>query len=271
MHGAKGAAKALLKTLLMTTEANCLCSGYVLSLLSMAGFDPIMYGRFWVITEVALTATFAAVLCSATHAQSGQRSSQQNLIEQFLPDGAVPKNLNVTPDRCERVIKELKRAQPTAHGQRAQQVAFILAALNVDYVKNRDYLFHVLSGCNYPEIRYDCDGTTGEYLMYLYKHGHAEILAPLLKTSVESYNAAGTESLGAEFGEMIQKSPESFLQAVSTLPVATQKRVCNFAGSGDGVGLGVKGLAQAQRNLHRIRGEVALRCLTQIEVANKPD
>jgi hypothetical protein len=33
---------------------NCLCSGYVLSLLSMAGFNQIIYGRFWVITEAEL-------------------------------------------------------------------------------------------------------------------------------------------------------------------------------------------------------------------------
>ena len=35
---------SLLKTLLMTTEATCLCSGYVLSHLSMAGFNPITEG-----------------------------------------------------------------------------------------------------------------------------------------------------------------------------------------------------------------------------------
>jgi hypothetical protein len=49
---------SLLKTLLMTTEANCPCSGYVLSHLSMAGFNPIIYGRFWVITEVVLIAGY---------------------------------------------------------------------------------------------------------------------------------------------------------------------------------------------------------------------
>ncbi len=42
---------SLLKTLLMATEANFPCSGYVLSRLPMAGFNPIIYGRFWVITE----------------------------------------------------------------------------------------------------------------------------------------------------------------------------------------------------------------------------
>jgi hypothetical protein len=42
---------SLLKTLLMTTEANCPCNGYVLSHLSVAAFNPIIYGRFWVFTE----------------------------------------------------------------------------------------------------------------------------------------------------------------------------------------------------------------------------
>ena len=220
---------------------------------------------------IALTAVFAFALSLTSRAQSSQRGSQHDLIATILPDGAVPKDLKVMPEHRERVIKELKRAQATAQGQRAQQVAFILAALKVDYIKNRDYLFHILSGCNYPEIRYDCDDMTGEYLIYLYRHGHREILAPLMKTSIGSYNAAGSEGLGADFGEMIQKSPESFLQAVSRLPVATQRRVCSFAGSGDGGGLGAKGLSQARRNLHAIGGEVALRCLTQIEAANKPD
>jgi len=38
----------------MATEANFPCSGYVLSRLPMAGFNPIIYGRFWVITEAPI-------------------------------------------------------------------------------------------------------------------------------------------------------------------------------------------------------------------------
>lgn len=220
---------------------------------------------------IALTAAFAFALSVAISAQSGHRSSERDLLAQLLPDGAVPKDLKVMPGQRERVIKELKMAQASAHGQRAQQVAFLVAALRVNYIRNRDYLFHVLSGCNYPDIRYGCDDMTGEYLMYLYRHGHSEILAPLMKTSIGSYNSAASEGLGADFGEMIQKFPENFLQAVSTLPQATQKRVCSFAGLGDGGGLGSTGLSQARRNLHRIGGAVALRCLAQIELANKPD
>ena len=42
---------SLLKTWLMTTEANFPSGGSALSLLSMAAFHLIIYGRFWVITE----------------------------------------------------------------------------------------------------------------------------------------------------------------------------------------------------------------------------
>jgi hypothetical protein len=43
---------SLLKTWLMTTEANFPCGSSALSLLSMAAFHLIIYGRFRVITEV---------------------------------------------------------------------------------------------------------------------------------------------------------------------------------------------------------------------------
>ena len=51
--------------------------------------------------------------------------------------------------------------QAASHARQAQQVAFILAALNVEYDRNRDYLFHAFSGCNYTQIRYGCDYMTG--------------------------------------------------------------------------------------------------------------
>lgn len=204
-------------------------------------------------------------------AQSGKRIPSQSLIEQLLPNGEIPKNLRVEPAEREDVIHRLKTAQVTANGRRAQQIAFILAALNVEYSGNRNYLLHALSGCNYPQIRYGCDYLTGEYLVFLYKHGHLDVLAPLLATSVGSYDAMGREALGADFGEMIQTSPRGFLQALNALPVSTQKRVCYFAGSGDGGGLSSGGLAKARTSLRRTGGQVALRCLAEIEAANKTD
>jgi hypothetical protein len=218
-----------------------------------------------------IAVTVVTISTLSVLAQTGQGKSQQDIVERLLPDGAIPKNLRVQPDQREIIIKRLKLAQASAHGLRAQQVAFLLAVLDVEYDRNRDYLMHVLSGCNYPDIRYGCDDMTGFYLIYLYEHGHQEILAPLLKTSIGSYNAAGSEGLGGYFGDLVQNSPEKFLEAVSTFPVPTQKKACSFAGSSDGGGLGDRGLAQARKKLRAIGSEVALRCLREIEVANKPD
>jgi hypothetical protein len=204
-------------------------------------------------------------------AQSGQGKPQQDIVEKLMPNGGWPTDLPVKPAQRDSIIKKLKVAQGTARAQRAQKVAFLLAALNVEYDRNRDYLFHVLSGCNYPEIRYNCDESTGYYLIQLYEHGHQGILAPLLKTSLGSCHAAGAEGLGGYFGDLVLKSPEKFLEAVNTFPVPTQKKICGFAGESDGGGLGAEGLAQARKKLRAIGSEVALRCLKEIEIANKHD
>src|ERR1035438_3290453 len=141
-------------------------------------------------------------------AQSGQGNPQQDIVKRLLPDGGVPKELQVRPEHRDSIIRKLKLAQGATHdAQRAQQVAFLLAALDAEYDHNRDYLLHVLSGCNYPEIRRGCDEMTGFYLIYLYEHGHQEILAPLLRTSIDSCHAAGSEGMGSYFGDLVLKSP----------------------------------------------------------------
>jgi len=216
---------------------------------------------------VVVTLSYAPLL----PAQSRPTVSQQDIVQQLLPDGGIPKEVLVKPEQRNRIIRRLRAAQNTTDPQRAQQVAFLLAALDAEYDRNRDYLLHVLSGCNYPQIRYGCDEMTGFYLIYLWEHGHPEILALLLGTSIGSYNAAGSEGLGAFFGDLVQKSPEKFLDAVGTLATSTQKKACYFAGLSDGGGLGAKGLAQARKKLRGIGSEVALRCLKEIEDSNKPE
>lgn len=222
--------------------------------------------------NISVSGFVVALMCALSAlAQPRPGASQQDIVEQLLPNGQIPREVLVKPEQRDRIVNKLQIAQRTAHAQRAQQVAFLLAALDVEYNRNRDYLLHVLSGCNYPEIRYGCDDMTGFYLIYLWEHAHPEILAPLLRTGLGSYNAAGSEGLGAFSGELVQKSPESFLDAIGTFPVSTQKRVCLFAGLSDGGGLGAKGLAQARRRLRGIGSEVALRCLKEIEGSNKPE
>jgi hypothetical protein len=227
-----------------------------------------MGARFKVAASGFLVTLTLGLLVSA---QSRPIVPQRGIVEQLLPDGGVPKDIQVKPEQRDQIIRRLKAEQGTHDARRAQQVAFLMAALNEDYDRNRDYLLHVLLGCDYPEIRYGCDEMTGFYLIYLRDHGHEEILAPMLKASIGSNNAAGSEGLGAYFDELIRKSPEKFLEAVSTFQVPTQKRACYFAGLSDGGGMGAKGVAQVRLKLLGIGSEVALRCLREIEQANKPD
>src|SRR6185437_16863644 len=91
---------------------------------------------------IASSFALACVFCLPLPAQSGQAGSLDGLINRLLPDGAPPSDLQVNPDQRERIITKLKAAQSRAHGLRAQQLAFILATLNVGIGKNRDYLFH---------------------------------------------------------------------------------------------------------------------------------
>jgi hypothetical protein len=195
--------------------------------------------------------------------------SAQDIVEKLLPEGNISR-LEV-PKVSERqdAIKQLQEAKRTARGERVQQIAFLLGVLNVDYSRNRDYLLWVLRGCDVPEIKNGCNDMTGEYLVYLFRHGHPEILAPLLDASVKSYNAAGAEGLGAFFAELIAKSPNKFLDAVRSFQILTQKKMCYFAGSGDGGGMAPSDLKKVRERLSAMNDEVARRCLYQVEQANR--
>jgi hypothetical protein len=196
----------------------------------------------------------------------------QDIVQKLLPQPYNTASLKLPkPSEREDAIKQLKKAQRTAYEARAQQIAFLLAVLDVDYQRNRDYLIWVLKGCDVPEIKNGCDEMTGGYLVFLLQQGHREILAPLLDASVKDYNAAGSESLGAFFSQLVARSPDEFLDAVRSFPPSTQKKICSFAGSGDGGGMEPSDLKRVRAHLGGMHDdEVARRCLLQIEHANKP-
>jgi hypothetical protein len=189
----------------------------------------------------------------------------------LLPDGNIRQLVMPRPSDRERVIHQLRAAQATAQGVRAQEVAFLLAVLGADYERNRDYLLWVMKGCEVSEIKHGCNDMTGDYLISLYEHGHPEILAPLLSSSVKDYNAAGSEGLGGFFSELVAKSPNDFLDAVRSFPASTQRKMCYFAGLADGSGMAPADLRKVRKQLGTMNDEIARRCLRQIEQANKPE
>jgi len=187
-----------------------------------------------------------------------------------MPDGG-PRNIVIPkPADQESAVRQLSKLRAQEQGSRPQQAAFLLAVLGVDYEKNRDYLLWVLRGCGVPEITRGCDDVTGMYLAYLYDRGHREVLQPLMTEGVESYNAAGSESIGSFLSELIVKSPNEFLDAIRPLPVPTQRRICSFAGAADGGGMAPADLRKVRSHLRMMTDPVASRCLREIEKANKP-
>jgi hypothetical protein len=194
--------------------------------------------------------------------------SGQTVVEKLMPDGGPHPILLPKPEQRASVIRQLQRMQNDAHHPEAQQVAFLLAVLGVNYERNRDYLIWVLRGCSVPEVTHGCDDMTGDFLAYLYEHGHSEVLAPLMKYG-NSYNAAGSEFVGAFLSETVAKSPNNFLDALRTFSVPMQRKICYFAGLADGGGMAPADLRKARKALIARPGDVAGRCLREIDDANK--
>jgi hypothetical protein len=212
-----------------------------------------------------------AALLSASIFTFGQTASSQrsqDVVERLMPDGLPSRLVLPKPAARDAAVHELKKAQATARGTHAQRVAFLLAALEIDYARNRDYLLWVLSGCQAEEIKRGCDDLTPEYLTDLYGRGHPEILAPLLKRGLNSYSAAGSEFLGDFAATVVAKAPSEFIDAIRTFPAATQSKICYFAGTSDGGGMAPSDLDQARKRLSQLSDPIARHCLREIERAN---
>jgi hypothetical protein len=228
------------------------------------GLDYYVY-RVRAVIGIALLAIAAA---APGQSPNPMAKSNQSIVERLMPNGGVHPLLLPSPEQREHVVRQLQRMQNDASHPEAQQVAFLLAVLGVDYERNRDYLIWVLKGCNVPEVVHGCDDMTGEFLAYLYEHGHSEVLTSLMKYG-NSYNAAGSEFVGTFLSETVAKSPDIFLDAVRSFPVPTQKKICYFAGLADGGGMAPSNLRIARKALAAKLDDVAARCLREIENANK--
>jgi hypothetical protein len=224
-----------------------------------------MFDRKRAVIGIALLVVTANVVGQSP----GSRTEiSQTVVEKLMPNGGPTPLLLPTPEQRAHVIRQLQKMQNDAQKPAAQQVAFLLAVLGVDYERNRDYLLWVLKGCSVPEVTHGCDDVTGEFLAYLYEHGHSEVLTSLMKYG-DSYNAAGSEFMGTFLSETVAKSPGNFLDALRTFSVPTQRKICYFAGLADGGGMAPSNLRIARKALAASPDDIAARCLLEIENANK--
>jgi hypothetical protein len=194
-----------------------------------------------------------------------------DIVTKLIPDHNPLHVAKLTSQDRSRAIAQLKEAQKHATGTQSQQLAFLLAALDSDYVENRDYLIHVLHGCSTPAVKSDCDENTGDFLIALYQRGHKEVLKPLMLVGKDSYNATLAELLGDFYANVIAEHPTEFLDTIRPLSPKAQKRLCSRAGAGDGSGMAPQKLRQVRRELRSLGDDVALTCLRSVEAANKTE
>jgi hypothetical protein len=224
-----------------------------------------MFDRKCVVIGIALVLGSA---CVVGQSPSSRTENGKTVVENLMPNGGRHPLLLPTPEQRAHVIRQLQRMQNDIHKPDAQQVAFLLAVLGVDYKRNRDYLIWVLRGCSVPDVTHGCDDMTGNFLAYLYEHGHSEVLTSLMRYG-NSYNSAGSEFMGTFLSEKVAKSPDISLDALRTFSVPTQRKICYFAGLADGGGMAPSDLRIAWRALAVRQDDIAARCLREIENANK--
>jgi len=207
------------------------------------------------------------VLCSVV-LLSRTTPETNDVVQKLMPDGTPPRIIRLSAAERTTAVKELEQAQRRATGMRSQDIAFLLAALDSDYPRNRAYLVAVLRGCDSRRINNNCDEHTAELLIRLDELGHHDVLQPLLAAGVHS-DAAVSELLGTFYGRVLLEHTTEFLDAIRPFSASEQKTICYLAGSADGAGMASKDVSRARHDLKRIGDSVALRCLRQVETANE--
>jgi hypothetical protein len=196
-----------------------------------------------------------------------QAGGSEDIVTKLMPKGNRSGAIQLRGITKASAVKQLSAAQRRASGKRARAIAFLLAALDVAYSKNRDFLTASLRQCQSTEHA-DCDEDTAEFLIRLYELGHSDVLQPLVAAGVRS-DGAMSELLGVFYGSVLKNHAGQFVQTAKRLSPAEQESVCELAAVGDGGGIDPKDGLEIHRSLHSIGGSVVVRCLRVFDAADK--
>lgn len=221
--------------------------------------------------DVKLPIFGSALLLLVASVAACQEHPHSDIVVKLMPDGNPSHLARLSPAEQNQAVRQLQSEQKQASAKRRQELAFLLAAMDSDYEKNRDYLVHILRGCTDPSIKFGCDLDTGGFLIALYERGHKDVLKPLMLYGKDSYNAALAEMLGAFYSDVLAERASEFLDTIRGFTPRTQARLCELAGTGDGGGIAKKDLQKARKALKAIGDEIAMKCLRAVETANKPE
>lgn len=194
---------------------------------------------------------------------------EPDIVARLLPDGNPHRLVNLDPEEKKTTVKQLRSVQKTASDEQLAEVAFLLAAYDSDYGKNRDYLVDNLRGCTTPAIKSGCERRIADYLIALYERGHKDVLKPLLLVGKDSFSPVVAESLGSFIANLLTESPGAFFDTARQFAPETKNELCDLAGTADGGGLSADKLQRIQKELKARNDEISLTCLQTIEAANR--
>ncbi|HEV2732508.1 MAG TPA: hypothetical protein VGV15_20955 [Terriglobales bacterium] len=138
---------------------------------------------------------------------------------------------NPPADLSEALQKEQLNASP----ERERDIAYMLAVLNVEYQKNRDYLLSSLNKClsrpkESPEDDV-CDGDLLSFVSNLYWRGDSALLAPLLQIAESRRDVIG--DIGTLYADLLDRRGVIVLSAMGALSDDKQHLVCKLANVDD--------------------------------------
>ncbi len=122
------------------------------------------------------------------------------------------------------VRQALLAEQTRATGKRAVAVAYLLAALDEDYVRNRDIVLRALEA-RLSDPTEDDDAI--EYAISLCKRGDQTLRYPLF-AAADRCIGESAELLGIFYAELIASDIEGFLETLGQFSAAEQRRIAGL-------------------------------------------
>jgi len=202
-----------------------------------------------------------------THAQRTQTpgaridfSDPNGIIHQLATDDGPPADITINPADRAKVIRLLSEAKRNETGWHKQLAIYFLICLNQNYDENVHGLLRIWRSSSGDE-------GTMSLIILIYKHGHHELLEPILEAGLHS-DGALSEELGDFYGEELESRTQEFVAALSGLALKNRDAACWLAGAADGGGMAPKTEARVIHNLMVLKSPVADRCARGVRTGN---
>ncbi|OYT72501.1 MAG: hypothetical protein CFK52_04670 [Chloracidobacterium sp. CP2_5A] len=159
----------------------------------------------------------------ATDTVAAKEAAENPLLSELLADDYADAEELEYYDR-NAVRRALLDEQARATGRRAVAVAYLLAALDEDYARNRDV---VLAALDARLADPTDDDDVIEYAITLCKRGDQTLRQPLFAAAGRCVGEAA-ELLGTFYAELIASDVDGFLEVLRRFPAGEQRRIADL-------------------------------------------